>query len=97
MYDERHFLCQFQTWRSFVLPLVAIVNTHYLYFVLKWNASGATGLFVVQKCTIMTTMLAYGIAIDALDKYVYIGKEHNYEKLQMLLLNEQEVFKLVYL
>jgi len=42
-------------------------------------------------------MLAYGIAIDALDKYVYIGKEHNYEKLQMLLLNEQEVFKLVYL
>jgi len=32
-----------------------------------------------------------------LTKYVYIGKEHNYEKLQMLLLNDQEVFKLVYL
>jgi hypothetical protein len=32
-----------------------------------------------------------------LKKNVYIGKEHNYEKLEILLLNDKEVFKLVYL
>jgi hypothetical protein len=37
-------------------------------------------------------MLAYGMAFDALDKYVYIGKNTIVESLEMFLSNDKEMY-----
>jgi hypothetical protein len=82
MYDECHFLCRLQMQHSFFLLIVVTMNTHDMYFVFKWNACGAMGLFTIQKWTIVIRTLTYGMAFDALDEYVYIGKNTIVENLK---------------
>jgi hypothetical protein len=61
------------------------MNTHVSYFVLKWNACGAMGLFVIQKCIIIIRMLAYGMATNECTWQICLHKrKQNYGKLEVL-------------
>ncbi|XP_015964854.1 uncharacterized protein LOC107488611 [Arachis duranensis] len=61
------------------------------------DATGRRGLSPLQKCTAAIRMLAYGVAADAVDDYVYIGKSTTIECLEKFVEGVISVFEDEYL
>ncbi len=78
---------------SSFLCIVVAANTHYLYFVQKQYACGATGFSVIHKCIVAIRMLTYGMAIDAVDEYVRIGESTVESTMKCFCWKIKEVFK----
>ena len=60
--------------RSLFLRIIHEVQYHDQYFQQRRDGLGRLGLSTIQKVTVVFRMLAYGIAADATDEYVKIGK-----------------------
>ena len=54
------------------LRIVNAVEAHNPYFQQKRNCAGNLGLSALQKVTVALRMLAYGVAVDAVDDYMRI-------------------------
>ena len=67
------------------------------YFVQKRNAAGPLGLSCLQKVVAAFQMLAYGVAVDAMDDYIRIGESTALESLRKLVTVVVQVFGPEYL
>ncbi|XP_057739833.1 uncharacterized protein LOC130956913 [Arachis stenosperma] len=65
--------------------------------IFRVDATGRKGLSPLQKCTAAIRMLAYGVATDAVDDYVCIGKSTTIECLEKFVEGIISVFEDEYL
>ncbi|XP_024317148.1 uncharacterized protein LOC106866370 [Brachypodium distachyon] len=74
------------------LRIVKAMREHDSYFVQKRNAAGKLGLSSLQKATAVFRMLTYGVAADATDEYVRIGKSTALDSMKAFVRPVIEVF-----
>ncbi len=68
IYDEKQFCHHYLMMHFLLLQIVHFVNACDGYFMQQQNVYGTMGLFALQKCIITMRILAYGVAINALDE-----------------------------
>ena len=73
------------------------LQEHDNYFVLKLDATGATGLSGVQKMTASLRMLTYRTPADSVDAYVKMGKSTTIEAFKIFCRGVVKIFKSEYL
>ena len=74
------------------MRIMNAVEEHDEYFVQKRNAAGTLGLSSLQKVVVAFRLLAYGVAADALDEYIYIGESTVLEALKKFTVAVVEIF-----
>lgn len=55
------------------------MNTCATYFVHQWNVCDTMGLFALQKCIATMRLIAYGVIVDALNKYCCMGETQQWK------------------
>ncbi|XP_028106044.1 uncharacterized protein LOC114305092 [Camellia sinensis] len=71
VYPPELFRRRFRMKRSLFLRIQVVVEAHDRYFLQKRNCAGKLGLSSLQKITVALRMLAYGVAADFIDEYIW--------------------------
>ena len=74
VYNEHHFRRKFRMRKNLFIRIMEALGNHSEYFQLRYDALGRRGLTPLIKCTAAMWMLAYGISVDGLDKYLKVGE-----------------------
>ncbi|XP_057760075.1 uncharacterized protein LOC130980406 [Arachis stenosperma] len=97
VYNADIFRRRFRMRRDVFLRIVDALSNVYPYFQQRVDATGRRGLSPLQKCTAAIRMLAYGVAVDAVDDYVRIGESTTIECLEKFVEGVIFVFQDEYL
>jgi len=74
------------------LRIVEAIDNYSEYFQVRHDAAGKRGLSTLTKCTTIMRMLAYGIPVDCVDKYLNIGVGTAMECMKKFAIGVFEVF-----
>jgi hypothetical protein len=96
VHNERNFKHGF-CMTKFLFHLVVVINVHNPYFIQRWDACGAMGLSIIEKCIVAIQMLSYGMSTNVMDEYVCVRENTTMESLRCFCWAISEDFKLVYL
>ena len=72
-YDDAIFRRRFRMRKHVFLRIVGDLSSNDNYFTQRVDAANKEGISPLAKCTTAMRMLAYGVAADAVDKYIKIG------------------------
>ena len=97
IYPLNLFRRRFRMNRTIFLRILFMVENYDPYFVQTKNAVGIMGLSSLQKMTATIRMLAYGVAVDAVDDYVRIGESTAIESLKRFVRAVVAIFSNEYL
>ena len=97
IYPLNLFRRRFRMNRTLFLRILFMVENYDPYFVQTKNAVGIMGLSSLQKMTAAIRMLAYGVAVDAVDDYVRIGESTAIESLKRFVRAVVAIFSNEYL
>ncbi|XP_021861768.2 uncharacterized protein [Spinacia oleracea] len=74
VYPDKQFCRRFRMRRSLFCRIINKVVENDVFLQQRRNAAGKLGLSGLQKCTAAIRMLAYGLALDAMDEYLPMGE-----------------------
>ncbi|RWR86315.1 putative nuclease HARBI1 [Cinnamomum micranthum f. kanehirae] len=92
VYTPSQFRRKFRMRKPIFLRIVNAVEAHDPYFQQKRNCDGNLGLSALQKVTAAVMMLAYGVAVDAVDDYVRIAESTSIKSLKKFVQTIIDVF-----
>jgi len=78
--------------RDLFLHIVEVLENHLVYFHMKCDVHGKRGFKPLTKCTASMGMVAYGITVDCVDKYLKIGASTALQCIKKFTLGIIEVF-----
>ncbi|PLW13268.1 hypothetical protein PCANC_18937 [Puccinia coronata f. sp. avenae] len=96
-YDSNNFRRRFQMDQTLFLRILDDLTNLYPYFVQKPDCTGKLGLSPHQKLTAAIQQLAYGMPLDATDKYCCLGKTTARQNLVIFCRAIQETYGPTYL
>ena len=83
--------------RSLFLHIQSKVETYEPYFIQKRDNAQRLGLSSLQKIIAALRMIAYGVAADFMDEYVWIGESTAIESLKKIVKEVVDIFSKEYL
>ncbi|CAK8536355.1 unnamed protein product [Lathyrus sativus] len=73
-YTNEQFRRRYRMHKHVFLRIVEAIGQHDEYFRMMVDATGRASLLLLQKCTVVIRMLAYGTSADSVDDYLRIGE-----------------------
>jgi hypothetical protein len=96
-YDDAMFRRRYRMQKHVFLRIVEDLSSSDKYFTQRVDAANKEGILPLAKCTIAMRMLAYGVAADAVDKYIKIGGTTTLECLLRFCKGVIRLYEQVYL
>ena len=97
VYPPNLFRRRFRMSRSLFLRIQSAVETYEPYFIQKRDNAQRLSLSSLQKITAALRMLAYGVAANFMDEYVWIGESTAIESMKKFVQAVVDIFSKEYL
>ncbi|XP_058772329.1 uncharacterized protein LOC131646246 [Vicia villosa] len=96
-YNDAMFRRRYRMKKNVFLRIVGDLSSSDNYFTQRVDAANKEGISPLAKCTTSMRMLAYGVAADAVDKYIKIGGTTAFECLRRFCKGIIRLYEQVYL